>query len=163
MTVHLDTNSANFTDAPHGNADQFDDVLMGIEWIRGSYGADGLHGDGNENRFRGLAGADSLNGNGGFDTADYSGDLSITSGSSLVADSGISVNMTGSQIVGTFNGNTVNATSVLDTFGDMDTFTSIERFVGTVFSDEFYGDGSDNVFVGGDGADYFAAMAATTR
>ena len=159
VSVNLGTGFATFTDLNgdgNGVDESFTDTLSGIERIRGSFGDDTLIGDTNNNRFRGLQGNDTIQGGGGFDTADYSSELGLFNDGGPFATSGILVNFTAGSQSGFFSSaGSVAAASVQDGYGTTDSVTDIDRVVGTVFSDDFYGSGADETFDGGDGFDYF--------
>jgi serralysin len=84
------------------------------------------------------SGADIINGGGGFDTLDYSrSEFS--------------------------NGITANETTVIESDGASDTYTDIERIIGTKWSDTFSGSANSLLrqeWIGGAGADVFAGGAS---
>ncbi len=103
------------------------DTYYSIENLTGSAFNDQLYGDGGDNVLTGGAGADYLYGGGGSDTASYA-DAAGAVYANLGAGYG---------------------------FGDgNDTYYSIENLTGSAFNDQLYGDGGDNVLMGGAGADY---------
>ena len=124
------------------NGSSADDVFSGSEFddsFFGGGGADDFDGFGGDDVLRGEDGddiltgddgADMLIGGNGSDTADYSDEFGLN---------GVRINISN----GLF----------LDSFGDRDTFVSIENVNGTDFDDVIFGNGQDNVFVGGLGAD----------
>lgn len=131
-TVSYATSSAAVSITINGAAsggDAAGDVMTGIENLIGSAGNDTLIGDGNANIFDGGLGNDAINGLGGVDTVTYA-----TAGSAVTADlSALGVNVTGGA------GN--------------DSITNIENLVGSAYNDTLTGDGNNNVFEGGTGAD----------
>ena len=106
------------------------DSLTDIENLAGSRHADRLTGDGGDNVLEGLAGPDALEGGDGRDTASYEH-----------SDAGVSVRLglTGPQ------GGTGHATG--------DVLSNIENLIGSKFDDALYGNDSNNIFIGGAGAD----------
>ena len=104
------------------------DTYTSIEGLRGSDFNDTLIGDANNNDLRGGPGADTLNGGDGSDSADYTN-----------AAAGLTASLADPTI------NTGEAAG--------DTYTSIERLIGSAFNDTLIGDGSDNFLRGGPGAD----------
>jgi Ca2+-binding RTX toxin-like protein len=126
VVVNLATGTA--TDG-FGNTD----TLSGIENVRGTNQVDHMTGDGADNTFRGLAGNDTFIGGDGFDTIAY--DLDHSNGGT----SGVTVNL---------------ATGVaIDSFGNTDTFSSIEAVRGSAFADSLTGDSGRNTLVGSAGND----------
>lgn len=128
------------------------DVLSGFEHVIGTEFADGLFGDGANNRLDARNGADQLQGRGGndvligglgadvldggadVDTADYSGNFGAI-WIDLIAG------------VGRFN------------FAEGDTLIGIEKVIGTDFNDRFDSNSSTNFFTGGAGDDLFVFQA----
>ena len=110
-----------------GNDTLFGGALFDV--LVGGDGDDQLFGGDNDDTLIGGEGADSLDGGGGTDTADYDD-----------ADTAINVDLSGGP-----------GPSGQGAVGD--TFNSIENIVGTDFDDTIIGDGSANLFFGGDGDD----------
>ena len=109
------------------------ETVTGIEDVTGSVNDDVLIGNEIGNYFRGLEGADSYDGgDGNFDQVSFSSETGGT-GAVVNLDSG----------VGT------------DTYGNPETFTSIEVLRGSQYADSFTGDELNNTFRGLAGADYF--------
>ena len=109
----------------------YEDTLRRVEKIFGGSGNDFITGDVLENTFRGGLGADILDGGAGVDTADYS-------------------DKTQSVVV------TLNAASdsiVAVGGSDEDTLRNIENVIGGSAGDILTGDGLNNSFQGGGGAD----------
>jgi Ca2+-binding RTX toxin-like protein len=103
--------------------------LGGADTLDGGAGNDTLNGgDGNNDVLIGGAGADALDGGNGNDFASYQ-----TSSSALTVDLQFTANNTG------------------DAVGD--TYTSIERLIGSAFNDVLRGDNNGNFLEGGTGAD----------
>ena len=100
----------------------------GVDVIFGQNGDDTLTGNDGNDFFYGGAGADSFDGGADFDTVNY-----------LPAAAGVTVNMltggTGGEAAG-------------------DTFTSIERVLGTGFDDTIVGNGDNNTLLGNGGDDF---------
>ncbi|MEQ1955197.1 calcium-binding protein [Mesorhizobium sp. CN2-181] len=111
-----------------GNGDDILSGLGGKDTIDGGAGIDTLSGGDQDDVLIGGAGADILNGDAGFDAADYS-----TSGSSVFIDLANSVGEGG------------------DAQGD--TYTSIEKIIGSAFDDGFLGTDASEQFFGGAGTD----------
>ncbi|MFN6251338.1 MAG: beta strand repeat-containing protein [Acetobacteraceae bacterium] len=109
----------------HGGTDR----LSGVLNVAGSYLADTLLGNDNNNIFRPFDGQDLLNGGNGADMVDYGG-----------AAGAVSVNLT--------LGRGFNAAG-----GDADTLISIENARGGDGADTLLGSGGDNLLVGGAGSD----------
>jgi Ca2+-binding RTX toxin-like protein len=110
---------------------QFGDVLaagVGVLALYGAAGNDTLNGSAGDDLLVGGAGSDSLSGGAGIDTADYS-----DSASAVLIDLGANLGSGG------------------DAEGD--SFRGIERLVGSQFVDSLRGDESDNILIGGSGAD----------
>jgi Ca2+-binding RTX toxin-like protein len=105
------------------------DTYISIEGIVGSDFDDILTGDDNDNRIDGQDGGDEINGGGGIDYARYkSSDVGVT----------VSLATPGTSNTGIAIG---------------DTYTSIEGLQGSDFDDTLIGDGNNNWFIGGNGAD----------
>jgi Ca2+-binding RTX toxin-like protein len=102
----------------------------GQDELYGGTGNDSLNGGSDSDYLVGGAGNDTINGGTGFDLVDYSDEGGA---------SGVTVNLA-----------TNKAT---DTYGDTDTFISIERVRGTDFVDTLSGNNSANMFEGGGGND----------
>ncbi|MEP3890036.1 MAG: M10 family metallopeptidase C-terminal domain-containing protein [Hellea sp.] len=102
----------------------------GVDVIFGQNGDDTLTGNDGNDFFYGGAGADSFDGGADFDTVNY-----------LPAAAGVTVNMLTSGTGGEANG---------------DTFTSIERVLGTGFDDSITGNADNNTLLGNGGNDYLA-------
>ena len=111
------------------------DTLRNVEWVRGTQNADVMLGADSNDQFRGLAGADFFDGRGGFNTIDYSKDVSYGGILGVVVDFG--------------------TLTAKDSFGATDTFVfnSIQAASGGDFADKMTGDGSANRFVGNGGND----------
>ncbi|KAA2211952.1 calcium-binding protein [Teichococcus oryzae] len=101
----------------------------GNDVLDGGEGIDTLEGGAGNDRMIGGSGlaADFFNGGDGFDTVDYS-----------TAASAVGLDLLSGATAGAAMG---------------DTFTSVERFIGSNFNDQFLGDNNNNVFIGGGGAD----------
>lgn len=117
------------------------DHLISIEGLIGSRNSDVLIGDDADNVFRGYQGADHIEGGAGFDTLQFisRNDATDPALAEYLGSGGSVVNLA----LGTAK----------DQFGNIDTFTSIERVEGTTFGDSFTGSGADEVFVGYAGPD----------
>ena len=102
-------------------------TLTGIEDIEGSAFNDTLTGDAGANSIQGFAGDDTIDGKGGLDTATY-----------LDSSSAVTVDLA----KGTASGDDGN-----------DLLVSIERIVGSRFSDAIMGSAANEFFLGGSGAD----------
>ncbi|GAA6155337.1 hypothetical protein NBRC116588_08100 [Pyruvatibacter sp. HU-CL02332] len=104
------------------------DTISGIEYVIGTLFDDTLIGDANDNQFLPDRGNDMVNGGGGVDTVSY-----ISSTSSVVVDLG--------------------AGTVSEGFMPTDQLISIENVIGSRSFDSIWGDASDNVIEGLQGAD----------
>jgi Ca2+-binding RTX toxin-like protein len=102
-------------------------VISNVEDIEGSAFADVLTGDSGNNQIQGFGGADRINGGAGFDTAVY-----------FDASSGVGVDLSAGVAVGG-SGN--------------DILVSIERVLGSRFSDVLIGSSANESFLGGFGDD----------
>lgn len=105
------------------------DILEGTlqpDWLKGFEGDDLLDGKGSGDILDGGAGDDILDGGPGFDTAWYSDDYLTNGISGIVAN--------------------LDASEIIDGFGDTDTLISIEDVVGTIYDDVFNGTSADNSF-----------------
>jgi Ca2+-binding RTX toxin-like protein len=121
------------------------DTLFNIEWARGTAQADTFLGNGSNNQFRGLAGNDIFDGGGGFDVLRYDSDQGNGGAAGINA---------------TFSG--TGSGTVIDGFGNTDTFTNIESIRATLLADslagssgneDFYGIGGNDTLNGGAGFD----------
>ena len=132
VTVDLSFAGLNVTDS-FGNSEG----VSGVEQIFGTAFADNFTGGASNETFVGGDGADLFNGGDGIDTIDLSLETGTGTGN-------ISVN------VDLITGETTG--TVIDTFGNTDTFTSIERFIGGNGSfDDIIGSTNDEIFTGGAG------------
>ncbi|MCC5621937.1 calcium-binding protein [Nostoc sp. CHAB 5715] len=102
-------------------------VISNVEDIEGSAFGDILTGNSGNNQIQGFGGADRINGGAGFDTAVY-----------FDASSGVGVDLSAGLVVGG-SGN--------------DTLVSIERVLGSRFSDVLIGSNANESFLGGFGDD----------
>ena len=102
-------------------------VISNVEDIEGSAFGDILTGNSGNNQIQGFGGADRINGGAGFDTAVY-----------FDASSGVGVDLSAGVVVGG-SGN--------------DTLVSIERVLGSRFSDLLIGSNANESFLGGFGDD----------
>ncbi|MBM3586871.1 MAG: calcium-binding protein [Alphaproteobacteria bacterium] len=109
----------------HGGTDS----LSGVPNVAGSYQADSLLGDDNNNILRPYDGLDTINGGNGADMVDYTG-----------AAGAVSVDLA--------TGRGFNAAG-----GDADTLISIENARGGDGADTLLGSGGDNLLAGGAGSD----------
>ncbi|MCC0049839.1 MAG: cadherin domain-containing protein, partial [Rhodobiaceae bacterium] len=130
LTINLATNSASGGDATG-------DTFSGIEGVTGGTQADSLTGDAGNNILDGQegddlliggAGADTIIGGTGFDTVDFT-----------ASASGVNVDLT----TGTGAGGDANG----------DTYSGIERVIGSAQADTLVGDTSDNTLEGAAGND----------
>ena len=113
------------------------DTLVSIENLIGTTSADNFVGDANANIFVGGAGADTMNGGAGADTADYSASASAVT-VKIWAGTGVGGDAQG------------------------DVLSKIENLVGSAFNDRLIGlFNQNNIFNGGDGADYFDGFAGS--
>ncbi len=103
---------------------------VGQDELYGGTGNDSLSGGNDSDYFVGGSGKDTMNGGSGFDLVDYSDE-----GGTF----GVAVDLV-----------TNKAT---DSYGDTDTFVSVERVRGTDFADKLSGNNSINMFEGGGGND----------
>jgi len=111
----------------------WDSLSGGFDRARGTTFADTLYGSSDDNKFEGNGGADSIDGYMGQDQIRYHSEHLFG------GTAGISVDLAGG--------------TAIDTFGDTDTFTSIEDVRGSVFDDQIFGDANANVLEGRDGDD----------
>ncbi len=102
----------------------------GSDELYGGTGNDLLSGGTESDYFVGGQGQDTISGGSGFDMVDYSDE-----GGKF----GVTVNLA--------------ANTAIDSYGDKDTYSSIERVRGTDFADKLAGNNSDNMFEGGGGND----------
>jgi Ca2+-binding RTX toxin-like protein len=103
---------------------------LGSDELYGGDGDDILIGGGDSDYFVGGRGNDTIKGGSGFDLVDYSDE-----GGTL----GITVNLATKKII--------------DTYGDTDAVTGVDRVRGTDVADSMTGNGSANLFEGGAGND----------
>ncbi len=170
---------ASTTVLAHTAIDSFESVdqLNSIEKIVGTSFGDTLIGDGGYNHLEGGSGDDTLIGNGGHDellggagndTIDGGDDNDfINPGSgndTIIGGNGgdnydtlayFQVGWEGDAAI--TQGIDVNVASgtAIDAWGDTDTFSGIEEFLGTSFVDTFIGDNSGSTFIGMAGNDSF--------
>jgi VCBS repeat-containing protein len=123
VIANLDTGYVRDT---YGNIE----TATGIEEVDGSDNADVLIGNDLDNFFRGYDGADSFDGGDGWDQVAYDTEQ---------GGQGIDVDL--------------SAGSGTDTYGNTDTFVSIESVRGSEWNDTIVGDGNDNQFRGMAGDD----------
>ena len=124
------------------------DTLVGIEAARGTAQADIFIGGAEDNAFMGYAGADVFDGGAGTDTARY--DQEFNNGGAAV---GVRVNL--STTAQTLGGTVVAAGTAVDSFGAIDTLTSIEAIRGTRFDDIVHGGNAGETMRGEGGNDIF--------
>jgi Ca2+-binding RTX toxin-like protein len=160
------------------------DTLIDIEEVRGSGFDDSLTGNGDNNRLEGMSGNDTINGGDGSDTLiGGAGNDSINGGGGddfILPGSGVDTINGGTGVdtlayidaeanagiqVSVFSGSTVTVGQAIDWGGATDTFTDIERFIGTAFNDTmsaavavtagltFFGEGGNDSITGGSGND----------
>ncbi len=111
------------------------DTFTGVERFRGSKFADKFTGGTGDDAFQGLGGNDTVNGGAGIDELGYYRDGTLGGTRGIIA----------SFVSGT----------VKDGFGNTDTFSGIEKIIGTNFADSFFGDDAANTFIGASGRDTF--------
>ncbi|MGH1577278.1 hypothetical protein [Planktotalea sp.] len=109
------------------------DTLISIERLRGSFLADTLLGDEDNNTFNGMQGDDTINGRDGFDVLDYRRDADQGGRFGVRAD--------------------LSEDRVRDGFHDDDTVTNVEGIRGTEFRDKMRDNKQDNYFEGRGGND----------
>ncbi len=138
-------NGTNGDDDPLNGTSGADEIfgMGGNDRIYGLGGNDVIWGGAGDDRLSGAQGNDILNGGSGWDMARY--DLDHTNGGTQ----GIDINL--STGTGT------------DTFGDTDTFISIEDIRASVFDDKIVGNDSENGFWGADGDDVIEAKGGDDR
>jgi Ca2+-binding RTX toxin-like protein len=136
VIVNLGTGTATDT---YGDRD----TLNGITAVVATSQNDQLIGGNNDETFQPLGGTDTIDGGGGFDVLTYA-NVNDLLGSYFFgyAGSGITVNLAGAG----------SGTISSECYGE-DTFTGIERVVGTERDDTFNGSTADESFSGGDGND----------
>lgn len=114
------------------------DTLISIEAVRGTAFDDTLIGDGEDNRFEGLAGDDFIDGRGGTDRVSYQNDHFFQQNGNGVV--GIEADLGKKEIV--------------DTSGvNVDTVIRIENVTGSIFDDRIFGNAQANDLRGIDGDD----------
>ena len=138
------------------------DTLLNIEEVRGTTFGDVIVGSGADNSFESLAGNDLLFGGGGDDYFNAGkGVDTIHGGEGFDAieyyfdDDGADVGFVGINV--TLTG--IGSGTLVDAWGFTDTFTGIEEFRGTGYSDVMTGHDGDDHFYGGDGADALSGGA----
>ena len=136
VTVNLATGKATDT---FGNTD----TLHHVTSVFGTGMSDHFIGAATDDFFNPGDGADTIDGGDGIDTL-FCGEIAQW-GIDLNSGEGITVNM----------GDKDNAGTVIDSNGDIDTFTNIEHVVGTNSADTFNNDLFDAWFSGGGGDDTF--------
>jgi len=122
---------ASLADSSVNTGDAAGDTYISIESLSGTNFDDTLTGDVNGNVLFGNAGADVLDGGGGFDYvsfADATSGVTAALNPALIANAGEAVG---------------------------DTYTSIEGFIGSRFSDTLVGDAGANTLMGNGGGDVF--------
>ena len=134
--------TVNLTTGTNTGGSAAGDTLTGIESIVGSFHADTLSGDENNNTFFGLGGGDAFDGKGGTDVVNYSWinpPTQRSGGFNALTDIAIVVDLK------TPSNNTWEANG--------DTFTNIEWIVGSNFNDKITGNDDPNRLSGGFGED----------
>jgi Ca2+-binding RTX toxin-like protein len=142
VTINLSTGTISggdaagdtFSNIENVEGSAYADTLAGDSWangLKGGAGNDDLDGGDGDDVLEGGAGADALVGGAGSDTASYAGSSAAVS------------------IVRIYDTSTGG-----DAEGD--TFSSIENFIGSSYSDYILGDSEDNVISGGAGNDSLA-------
>ena len=121
------------------------DTFDGIQVVRGTHSDDTFNGGGGDDRFVGNSGNDSIDGGGGFDTVSYRTEEYDNNVNDVLQ--GVIVNLSDTTQMGVASG------QAIDTHGDTDTLTSIERVDGTTMVDHIYGGSADEEFVGFEGDD----------
>jgi VCBS repeat-containing protein len=121
------------------------DTLIGIENVGGTFFNDTLTGDANANGFAGFAGNDTIDGGAGSDWIFYG--IWDFDGRNIITISGINGSVPDGVVVNLGTG------VASDGEGGTDTLTSIENVHGSFGADSITGNGSDNIILGGQGAD----------
>lgn len=145
------------------------DSYTSIENLIGSTSGDTLTGDGQDNRIQGGGGVDVISGAAGNDTLEGGAGADMidggdnddvliggADGDALTGGAGIdTVSYAGSSAV------TVDISNLANNTGDAagDSYTSVERFLGSSNDDQFIGDGAANDFDGGAGNDTLTGNA----
>lgn len=127
----------------------FVDTFSGIEAIVGSRFNDVIVGTGGRDQFTGLRGSDTINGGADSDTIRYDSDTWNGGTAGIFVD--LQITMAGGAIGG----------YIRDGFGTVDRVTDIERVIGTIYNDVFYGSTVNNHFWGGEGTDYYNGDAGS--
>jgi VCBS repeat-containing protein len=135
VTVDLAAGNSHSTDIGD-SAGVGVDTFTGVSRAIGSAFDDFIYGASTNDQLRGEAGNDYIDGRGGFDIADYLG---------LFNPAGITAWLDVTNIVGTG--------TVIDSWGDTDTFVSIEQIRGSVHADTITGGVGNNWIEGSAGAD----------
>ncbi len=117
--------------------------LSSVEKVTGSVHGDLIEGDAGANTLRGLGGYDWFNASGGGDA--YEGGTGRDMVSYVRASSGVTVDL--------------GAGKGLSGLAEGDTYSSIERFTGSVHSDMVYGSSGEDDFRGLGGYDWFVGSA----
>ena len=168
------------------------DTYISVEWVQGSTHDDTFVGDGNANVLFGLAGNDTIDGGAGNDRL-YGGDGADTinggDGADLIYGNGGSDILNGGAsndlFFASLGGDTYNDTSgTLDTifyfqsnaavnidllnggtggFAQGDSYSGIERIIGSFYDDTILGTAANETFFGGNGDDIFNGRAGNDR
>lgn len=125
----------NDNDTLHGGAgEDYISGGKGSDVLSGGAGDDTLYGNSGDDTFLADEGDDYISGGSGFDVLDYSGALSS-----------ISVDISKKAVVGEWSGT--------------DSFTGIEKVIGTSFNDTFKGSSHADIIDGGAGDDFIRGLA----
>ena len=137
VTVNLAAGTATDT---FGNSDTFN----GPQTVIATNQVDSLTGSNFDDFLSPGGGTDSIDGGLGFDHITYNFNSAFNSDSFNFPANGITVTFTAQ-----------GAGTIIDPFGNTDTFVNVERVRGTNFADTYNGGPGDNLFTGMAGADTF--------
>ena len=182
----------NLANAALSTGEASGDTYISVEWIQGSTHDDTFVGGGNANVLFGLAGNDTIDGGGGNDRL-YGGDGNDTvnggDGADLIYGNGGSDILNGGTgndlFFASLGGDTYNDTSgTLDTifyfqssaavnvdlvnggtggFAQGDSYSGIERIIGSFYDDTILGGAANETFFGGNGDDILNGRAGNDR
>lgn len=141
--INVNLSTQTITKAGAGGVDR----VNGADTIQGTDYTDTFYGSVWRDEFEGMDGADSFNGSGGNDRVNYSVEFGTR---------GVFVNLSDTSSSGAVTGTStivVAAHTARDSYGNLETLTSIEDIVGTDVNDRIVGDSKDNIFWGEAGLD----------
>ncbi len=147
ITLVQDGDDSGTVIDPWGDTDTF----VNVETVVGSAFSDSFTGAWGNDRFVGADGADSFDGQGGRDWIDYYWEQGNQQATGIIAN--LSEVAIGPVSIAGRADISLGAGEILDTYGNVDTTTSIEQITGTSLQDLMIGGEADNIFDAEEGDD----------